>query len=101
MALPHQGLFTSKKFFEKYGLFDINCKYAMDYELLLRLYRSFPLVKINDLIVADWRAGGIGTNKTGEVVKEYHLIRVKNKIAPRWILNIIFKLTKIRYGIFT
>ena len=39
---PHQGLVTSKKYFERYGLFSASCKFSMDYELLLRSFRSQP-----------------------------------------------------------
>ena len=38
MSLPHQGLFIPNEFFSKYGEFDLNNKYCMDYELLLRAY---------------------------------------------------------------
>ena len=39
MSMPHQGLFTSIKYFKKYGLFDVNNTYCMDYEHLLRAYQ--------------------------------------------------------------
>lgn len=99
MGLPHQALFTNKKFFDRYGLFDVNCKYAMDYELLLRSYKEFPKVIIKDVIVAAWRAGGIGTNKIDKILDEYHRIRLKNKIAMVFVLNLIYFISKLRYKI--
>ncbi|MBP9818063.1 glycosyltransferase [Candidatus Shapirobacteria bacterium] len=99
MAIPHQGLFMSKKYFDKYGLFDEKCKYAMDYELLLRAYKDFPKVVQKNMVVANWVEGGVGQNDTDKVLDEYHRIRIKNKIAPRWILELIYLLSKLRYGI--
>jgi len=97
MGLPHQALFTSKKYFEKYGNFDISCKYAMDYELLLRSYRQFSGVVMKDVVVAAWREGGIGQGKVVKILDEYHRIRTKNKIEPRLVLWIIYLLTRLRY----
>ena len=89
MGLPHQALFTHKKFFDEYGLFDLNCKYAMDYELLLRAYKNFPNVVLKDVIVAAWREGGIGKDRTEEVLEEYRKIKIKNNIAPFCLIELI------------
>lgn len=89
MSMPHQGLFTSIRFFKCYGLFDLNNKFCMDYELLLRAYHSFPAVVVRDLIVANWRADGLGNNRDLDIFKEYHQIKVNNKIAPLFVLIFI------------
>ena len=99
MAIPHQGLLTSKYFFEKFGLFDTSCRFAMDYDLLLRAFHDFPKVVQKDVVVARWMEGGVGQNETAKVIEEYQQIRTKNKIAPRWLLNLIYYLSKWRYGI--
>jgi glycosyltransferase involved in cell wall biosynthesis len=98
MALPHQALFTSRKFFDHFGLFDTNCKYAMDYEILLRAYKKFPRLIMKNIIVAGWSSGGVGTGKLQEVMQEYHRIRIKNEIAPVPLLLLIYWLSLIRYG---
>jgi glycosyltransferase involved in cell wall biosynthesis len=87
MSLPHQGLFTHRNFFYRYGLFNLNCKFAMDYELLLRAYHNFPRVYCSNLLVANWRAGGIGTNRLFEIYDEYHRIKLQHKIAAKWLLT--------------
>lgn len=89
MSLPHQGLFLPKEFFVKYGEFDLNNKYCMDYELLLRAYHNFPQVISKDLVVANWRADGLGEGKTGEIINEYYKIKKLNKVAPNHILRLI------------
>lgn len=95
MGLPHQGLFTHRKFFEKYGMFDINCKYSMDYELLLRAYKSWPGVVMKDVVVAAWREGGVGKDRTEDVLEEYRKIRIKNRIAPVVVINFITYISKL------
>jgi glycosyltransferase involved in cell wall biosynthesis len=97
MGYPHQGLFTNRRFFEKYGMFDVNCKYAMDYDLLLRAYKEFPAPVLKEVIVAAWRAGGVGKGRINKVIDEYHQIRLKNKIAPKVVLWAVYLLTKFRY----
>jgi glycosyltransferase involved in cell wall biosynthesis len=97
MGLAHQALFTNKKFFDKYGLFDLNCKFAMDYELLLRAFNDFPEVKMKDIIVSFWRAGGIGRNRMPELLDEYRRIKMKHKIAPAPFLFLLDKIIRLRY----
>lgn len=89
MSLPHQGLFTHKRFFAKHGLFDETCRYAMDYDLLLRAYKDFPEVKLVNSVVSAWRAGGVGQDKTADVLKEYDALRRKNSVSPGWVLWLI------------
>jgi len=97
MGLPHQGLFTNKKFFKKYGLFDLNWKFAMDYELLLRAYKEFPNVVMKDVIVAAWKDGGVGKGRILEVLEEFRKIKIKNKIAPTPLINLIGLASKSKY----
>lgn len=97
MGLPHQGLFINKKYFDKYGMFDLKCKYAMDYEILLRAYKEFPKVVLKDVIVSAWREGGIGKDKTLEIFDEYKRIKIKNKIAPTFFINMIDLASRLKY----
>jgi len=97
MALPHQGMFLHKSFFKENGSFDINFKYAMDYELLLRSYRDFPEVKIIEAEIAYWRADGLGEGKTLDIFKEYLKIKKKNKIHNSLILHLIYVFDVLKY----
>lgn len=97
MSLPHQGLFIPKEFFAKYGEFDLNNKYCMDYELLLRSYNNLPKVITRDLVVSNWRADGLGQGKTLEILKEYHKIKLKNKVASKSLLVVIHIYSIFKY----
>tara|TARA_B100002019_G_scaffold137251_1_gene118258 strand:+ start:25859 stop:26329 length:471 start_codon:yes stop_codon:yes gene_type:complete len=89
MSLPHQGLLTHKSYFQKYGLFDPNLKFCMDYDHLLRSYKEFPNVYTKDIVLANWRADGIGNGKYLEIFKEYNRIKEKNKVANKVILILL------------
>ena len=97
MSLPHQGLFIPKEFFAKHGKFDLNNKYCMDYELLLRAFHDFPKVITKDLVVSNWRADGLGEGKTLEILKEYHKIKLKNKVASKSLLVVIHIYSIFKY----
>lgn len=96
MPLPHQGLFTHRDFFKRYGLFDLTVKYAMDYELLLRAYHDFPKTVIKDIQVARWQAGGIGTDRLSEIFDEYHRIKQQHRVAPKALLQAIDRYTRLK-----
>lgn len=99
MSLPHQGLFTHKSYFEKYGLFDVNNIFCMDYDHLLRAYHEFPKVVTKNIIVARWRADGLGNGRTLEIFKEYDKIKRDNKVASNLVLDFIKYWTLFKYYI--
>ena len=97
MSMPHQGLFTHKSYFEKYGLFDVNNTFCMDYEHLLRAYHEFPKVVTKDIIVARWRTDGIGNGRILEIFKEYDNIKRENRVANGLVLDFINYWTLLKY----
>ncbi len=107
MSIPHQGLLTHISYFKRYGLFDLNNTFCMDYEHLLRSYEKFPNVVTKDLIVARWRSDGLGTDRDLEIFKEYDKIKKENKVAIAPILMCInfwilfkFSIKEITYKYF-
>jgi glycosyltransferase involved in cell wall biosynthesis len=99
LGLPHQGMFVHKRYFNRYGLFDTNLNYAMDYELLLRSFHHFPKIKLIDKIIANWVEGGVGTGKILEIFQEYHEIKMRHKIAPVFLLKLIHLWNSLKYKI--
>lgn len=89
MSLYHQALFTNIKYFEKYGLFNLNLKYSMDYEHVLRSYKSNPTITTSNIIISNWRKDGIGENNELKIYQEYNHIKRMHKIAPLLILNFV------------
>jgi glycosyltransferase involved in cell wall biosynthesis len=99
LTLPHQGLLMHRNYFEEYGYFDLQWRYAMDYELILRSFHQFRKVVFKDIVVANWRAGGIGAHHLSRVLDEYHNMKLKYKIAPVWVLSVINILIRCRYAL--
>ena len=101
MSLPHQGLFTHKSYFMKFGLFDLDYTFCMDYDHLLRAYNTFPEVVTKDSVLARWRADGIGNNRYLEIFEEYDKTKRKNKVANNLLLSIIKYLILLKHYINT
>ncbi len=86
MAAPHPTVFVKKKIYERYGLFDINYKYAADYDLLLRFFSEKVKFGYLDKVIAYFRYGGSTTVYQKEVYDEGYVIsmsyidKCKNKI---------------------
>ena len=89
MPFPHQALFTHKKMFDLYGLFDTGNVFTMDYEHLLRAYKNFPAVKLKDIQFSAWREGGIGTGRALDWLKEQSKIKRQNKVASLPVLKLL------------
>lgn len=97
MSMPHQGLLTHYKYFKQFGLFDVENKFCMDYEHLLRSFASFPSVKTSRIVLAKWRADGLGNGKTMEILNEYKKIKKKNEIASSAIVDMIYIWSLCKY----
>jgi glycosyltransferase involved in cell wall biosynthesis len=82
MSLNHPAVFVRRTAFERWGLFDLTCKYAMDYDLLLRFYLQGAKFQYLDQVLANMRWGGFSDNSWFNAVKEVHRIKLKNKL-PR------------------
>ena len=97
MVFPHQGLIMRRELFQIYGWFNLRCKYAMDYEYLLRIdWRSTSLLA-SDYVISYWLEDGIGSNDTLEVLSEYETIRESTGYSS-WVVNkICTTIARIKY----
>jgi glycosyltransferase involved in cell wall biosynthesis len=89
MPFPHQALFTHKKMFDQYGLFDTDIIFSMDHEHLLRAYRSFPAVTLKDILFSAWREGGGVTGGMPEALREQAKMKRRNKVASWPVLKLM------------
>ena len=92
MCIPHQGLFTSRQYFDRFGPFSLEFKYSMDYEHLLRSWHFPVSISFSDYISAFWSVGGIGANCFDAVLKEYVLCKTKNIKYPGFLFYWIYYL---------
>ena len=68
-ALPHPGMLMHRRYFEKYGRFDLSFKVAMDYELFLRGIPAVGAFRA-PFLVTRVRAGGVSARSRGMVIEE-------------------------------
>lgn len=75
----HQGTFITKSAYNKYGMYDVRCRNAMDFDILLRMERQGAVFCFVDEILAFYTLGGITFDKyTRKRFKETMYILKKN-----------------------
>ena len=77
-CLVHPATFVRKTAYEKYGLFDKRYKCAMDYELLLRFYRSGAVFKYSHENFAYFRSGGTNERYRKRTIDEVCEISIRH-----------------------
>jgi glycosyltransferase involved in cell wall biosynthesis len=75
MPYNHPTMFLRKEIYEKFGLFDLSFKYAMDYEFIIRLEKAFPEFKtkgkyFSDFPVAKMYSGGASWENELQSIEE-------------------------------
>lgn len=112
--ISHQSTFVAKGAYERYGLYDETCKYAMDFDLLIRLQNAGAKFKYVDKALAFYTLGGITFTKVtkariNEIVRVMHQNGATNfdvakyrfiKLCKEMIKRIIPKeiLLQIKHG---
>lgn len=77
--VSHQSTFVAKKAYEAYGMYDKECKYVMDYDLLLRYKCAGAKFKYVDKVLAFYSLGGLTFTKfTAKRRKETERVMKKN-----------------------
>ncbi len=74
----HQGLFVTKRLYERLGGYDVNLNYAMDLDFLMRATSAGAEFKYIGLDVAVFRLGGATSESIFKKRKEYVYIIKKN-----------------------
>lgn len=77
--VSHQGTFVTKRAYDKYGLFNTDIKYAMDYDLLIRFEKMNAKMKYVNYVMAYFTLGGVTyqpysaerLHETDEIFKRY------------------------------
>lgn len=97
MSASHQGTFVSARAYKEYGTFNMNYKFSMDYDLLMRFEKKGARFKYIDKALAYFTMGGITFTKfTDDRRKEMETILTSHgaKIWHIWGFRIV-KYTKL------
>lgn len=80
MTLNHPTVFVKRKCYDREGRFDLNFRFAMDYDLLLRLFvKGYSFVYI-PIVLANMRWEGLSDRQWQKGVKE--TLAIKNRYLP-------------------
>lgn len=80
--LKHAATFVSRKAYERYGLFDLQYRLAMDYELVLRFYVGGAKFVYVDEPLAAFSTGGISAQRPVKTVREVRDIQLRYGSSP-------------------
>ena len=81
--LVHPATFVTKKCYNEHGVFNINYKCAMDYELFLRFYNENVTFKYIDAILSFYREGGTNMVYRNVTIDEVCDISIKYGANPK------------------
>ena len=80
MTVNHPTVFVKRKCYEKEGGFDVSVRFAMDYDVLLRLFvKGYSFIHI-PAVLANMRWEGVSDRKWKQGVRE--TLTIKNKYYP-------------------
>jgi glycosyltransferase involved in cell wall biosynthesis len=87
-VLPHPSMFTNRKYFDQYGVFDLSYKIAMDFEWMIRGGLAAEIVRA-PLLVSLVRNGGLsGRVDQQKVVNEIVLALKKNVLIKSYPMDL-------------
>lgn len=76
--INHPATFVRKSAYEKYGLFSLEYKCAMDYELISKMYFNGAKFFYVDKALAAFREGGVSGTKFSQTMKEHEKVAKRN-----------------------
>jgi glycosyltransferase involved in cell wall biosynthesis len=83
MPVNHPATFVRRLAYDKVGLFDTQLRVAMDYELMLRLYRAGCRFRYLEQVLANMRYGGASDERFMAARQEVFAVTVAAGY-PRW-----------------
>lgn len=78
MSVNHPAVFVRRSLYEKYGVFDKNFPFAMDYELMLRFFVNGAKFKYINRVLSNMALGGVSDINWQKAYKEAYDIRKKH-----------------------
>jgi glycosyltransferase involved in cell wall biosynthesis len=82
MTVNHPTVFVKKQIYSSYGLFKLNYKYAMDYELMLRFFLNKVRFYSLDIIVANMSLSGVSDRNWLKGIREAKMAKIDNGLNP-------------------
>jgi glycosyltransferase involved in cell wall biosynthesis len=94
-ALNHPSVIVLRTAYERFGLFDVNLKLAMDYELLLRFHRAGCRGVYDPRILGHMSLEGASDAQSRKALAEVRAIAIRHGgWPPREWLRFVFRIAK-------
>lgn len=74
----HQGVFVTRQAYERWGTYKEECRYTMDFDLLLRFQQRGARMKYCDFEAAKFRIGGVTSHRFSRKREEYLQLLPRN-----------------------
>lgn len=85
--IPHPATFVRRSLFERAGMFDESIKYAMDYDLWLRLGKIAEPVQLDEHLAAfRWHPGSLTSSNQMASLKDDFAVRMRFAAKTPWSL---------------
>lgn len=82
MSLLHGSCFVRRDLFDRYGLYDTSYRCAMDYEFLLRLYRSGERFRELPAVLVNVRPHGVSQRAWIDSRREARRAKIQHGVSP-------------------
>lgn len=82
MTLAHPTCFVRRSCYERHGLFDPSLRIAMDYDLMLRLWRAGEAFVEVPRVLANADAGGVSYRSWRHARAEERAVKIRNGVPP-------------------
>lgn len=105
MPIMHPTMFARKSVYEKFGLYDVDYKIAMDYDLVLRLLEGGAKFHYLNETLASMRLEGVSNKNFDRRYKELLDIQLKHGLGrvhayANYIYNTQFRMAERNIGLF-
>lgn len=97
--LCHPSVFIRREAYKRYGLYDMEYRYAMDYELLSRFYNAGAAFQYVPELLAYFRKGGTSKANARMTVDESIKVSIRNGTEPNKARN-YYRIANMRQQMF-
>ncbi len=97
-SLKHAATFVARRTYEKYGLFDLQYLFAMDYDLILRFYVNGAEFVYVDYPLAAFRTTGVNARNPFRTFREVRSISIRYGYPPYKAYG-VYGMKCLRFGI--
>jgi glycosyltransferase involved in cell wall biosynthesis len=99
--IPHPGVFIKSLIYKELGLFNVDLKYAMDYDILLRISKKFQPIQVNSFLsVFRIHESSLSSKNWYKAQNELLIVQLRNADTINIKFKSVFRYLKTRLKYF-